>query len=68
MNGTAKSIFRIGELYTHEEVFTRLGVGNAGGIRSKVDKEIVSSSDGKQVEEKNSKHHLLKRLAGGYWV
>jgi len=27
------SVFRIGEKYTHEEIYRELGVGNAGGIR-----------------------------------
>jgi hypothetical protein len=33
------SLFRIGEKYTHEEVYRGLGVGNAGGIRPCIGKE-----------------------------
>src|SRR5688500_3856083 len=39
MSDSIKNIFRVGDLYTHEEVFTRLGVGNAGGIRPKVGRD-----------------------------
>jgi hypothetical protein len=36
--GKNPNCFQVGELYTHEEVYTRLEVGNAGGIRPSVGK------------------------------
>lgn len=33
MRSPGKNSFNVGALYTHEDIYTRLGVGNAGGIR-----------------------------------
>src|SRR5207244_10748043 len=33
MSASRTNVFTVGELYAHEEVYTGLDVGNAGGIR-----------------------------------
>jgi HJR/Mrr/RecB family endonuclease len=39
---SAPSHLKIGELYTNEEIFRGLGVGNAGGLRYKLENEKVA--------------------------
>ena len=61
------SVFTVGELYTHEEVFKSLGVGNAGGVRAKVGKGgeirrlvIMSSSPSAKILRENPYHDRIE--------
>lgn len=60
-------VFRVGELYSHEEVYTRLGVGNAGGIRPSLGKNgevrrllLMTSDASTKVQKENPYHDRIE--------
>ena len=59
--------FVVGELYTHHEVYTRLKVGNAGGIRPCVDGNgetrrlvVMTSNPSTKVAKENPYHDRIE--------
>ena len=64
---TTGSIFRVGETYTHEEVYRELKVGNAGGIRPCLDDKgevrrivVMTSEASARVMSENPYHDRVE--------
>lgn len=71
MHGSNK-FFKVGELYSHEEIYRSLGVGNAGGIRPAVGKDgetrrlvLMTSSPSARILRENPYHD---RVEGDFLV
>ena len=67
MRTTRNAFFRVGELYTHEEVYTKLNVGNAGGIRPCLGKQgaiqrvvVMTSAPSAKILRENPYHDRIE--------
>jgi len=64
---TQNEVFTVGDLYTHEEVYKTLKVGNAGGIRPSVGKDgetrrlvVMTSHPSARIIRENPYHDRIE--------